>query len=485
MTDQADAAQPSSQDPHRILSTGIVGLDVLLGGGIPAGSLVLVVGAPGTGKTLLTQQMCFTLAARGEGRALYFSTLSEPHGKLVRQIETLDFFQPQLLGDSVTLLALQDFLEQGLEATAEVIVRMARQQHAQLVCIDGFRAIEAAGGNELATRQFLYQLSSQLHLLGTTAVVTLERGGFEHDEYGALTVADGAIICHFDVVGVRHRRKVEIRKLRMMAHLHGLHTYRISVNGWTVFPRLEELVPAETTDLADGDWSTRMGFGIDTLDSLLDGGFASESASMLVGEPGLGKTLLGLHWVHAGLERGEPALVIGFDEQRDLLLERARRFGIPLSQHIDSNRLSIRTFAPVENEPDEIADAMRLAVESHGIRRLLLDDVFYLERATAREDRAHDFFGALTTYLRKAGVTLCAIKTINRFGADELDFRETPLSLMADNLIWLRHMRDDTRWRRVLSIPALRDGNPDQSAYEYEIGSRGVVIQGRFGHDDT
>jgi circadian clock protein KaiC len=485
MMEQTDADQPSAQASNQILSTGIEGLDVLLGGGIPAGSLLLVVGAPGTGKTLLTQQLCFNLAARGEGKALYFSTLSEPHGKLVRQIESLGFYQRQLLGESVTLLALQDFLEQGLEATADVIVRTARLQRARLVCIDGFRAIEAAGGGELATRQFLYQLSSQLHLLGATAVVTLERAAFEHDEYGALTIADGAIICHFDVVGVRHRRKVEIRKLRTMAHLHGLHTYRIGKNGWTVFPRLEELVPAETTDVSDGGWSERMGFGIDTLDGLLDGGFASESTSMIVGEPGLGKTLLGLNWVHAGLERGEPALFIGFDEQRDLLLERARRFGIPLSEHIDAGRLSIRTFAPVENEPDEIADVICEMVESLGVRRLLLDGVFYLERATAREDRAHDFFGALTTYLRKAGVTLCATKTINRLGADQLDFRDTPLSLMADNLIWLRHLRDDSRLRRALSVMALRDGNPDQGVYEYEIGPTGVVIKGHFGHNES
>jgi circadian clock protein KaiC len=481
--DELSPQEHDAQAANQVVLTGIAGLDVLLGGGIPMGSLLLVVGAPGTGKTLLTQQLCFNLAARGDGRALYFSTLSEPHGKLVRQLEPLSFYQPALLGQQVTLLALQDFIKQGLDATADVIVRTARQQRARLVCVDGFRAIEAASSQELAARQFLYQLSSQLHLLGTTAVVTLERDAFDRDEYGALTVADGAIVCHFDVVGVRHRRKVEIRKLRTMAHLHGLHSYRIGTDGWTVFPRIEELVPAETTHIADGFPPQRMGFASEGLDRLIDGGFGTGSATMIVGEPGLGKTLLGIQWLYAGLERGEPALLIGFDEPRALLLERARASGFALDEYLAAGRLMIRTFAPVENEPDEIAAVIRDAVTSLGVRRLVLDGIFYLERATEREDRAHDFFGALTTYLRKAGVALFATKTSHRLGSNQVDFRDTPLSLLSDNLIWLRQMNDDGQLRRTLSVLALRDGNPDQSVYEYVIEPSGLVIRGRFGHE--
>jgi circadian clock protein KaiC len=482
MTEPSEVALPAAgQAAGAVVTTGIAGLDMLLGGGIPSGSLLLVVGAPGTGKTLLTQQLCFHLASRGEGRAIYFSTLSEPHGKLVRQLEPFSFFDPRLLGETVTLLALQDFLKQGLEATADVIVRTARQQRAKLVCIDGYRALEAVGGSDLASRQFLYQLSSQLHLFGATTVVTLERDALDRDEYGAMTVADGVLLCHYDTVGVRHRRKIEARKLRTMAHLHGLHTYRIDTSGWTVFPRFEELVPAETTDFQIAASSQRMGFGIPDLDRLIDGGVSAGSTIVIVGEPAAGKTLLGLNWVYEGLRRGEPALFLGFDEQREQLLQKARTFGIPLDDHVAAGRLSIRTFAPVENEPDEIATVIRESLAALGARRLVIDGMFYLERATQREDRGHDFYGALTTYLTRMGVTLCATRTIDRFGADQVDFRETPLSLMAENLFWLRRMRVDGHLRRTISVLALRDGNPDQSVYEYEIGPSGLMVQGRFG----
>ena len=46
----------------------------------------MLAGAPGTGKTILAQQICFANATR-EHRAIYYTTLSEPHAKLVEHLE--------------------------------------------------------------------------------------------------------------------------------------------------------------------------------------------------------------------------------------------------------------------------------------------------------------------------------------------------------------------------------------------------------------
>ena len=174
---------------------------------------------------------------------------------------------------------------------------------------------------------------------------------------------------------------------------------------------------------------------------------------------------------------------IGFDEQRELLLRKAREFGISLDEHLRDGRLVVRTLAPVENDPDEIAAIIRHAVETHGARRQVIDGLFYLERATQREDRAYDFFGALTTYLAAASVATCAIKTINRVGAEELDFQDTPLSLMAKNLLWLRLTRDDHRTRRTLTVLARADGEPNHRVYTYSIKRSGLTIEGPSDRD--
>jgi circadian clock protein KaiC len=65
------------------LPTGVRNLDEILHGGWPIGSVTLIGGPPGSGKTILAQQLCFRQAAP-ERPALYFNTLSEPSAKTLR-----------------------------------------------------------------------------------------------------------------------------------------------------------------------------------------------------------------------------------------------------------------------------------------------------------------------------------------------------------------------------------------------------------------
>ena len=61
--------------PQNRLTTGIKGLDNILGGGLPAGHLYLIEGDPGTGKTTLALQ--FLLAGASQGESVLYVTLSE------------------------------------------------------------------------------------------------------------------------------------------------------------------------------------------------------------------------------------------------------------------------------------------------------------------------------------------------------------------------------------------------------------------------
>ncbi|MGH3026857.1 MAG: RAD55 family ATPase, partial [Gaiellaceae bacterium] len=63
-------------------TTGIPNLDLVLDGGLPGGSLVVLAGGPGTGKTILSQQICFANATP-EHPAIFYTTFAEPHAKLI------------------------------------------------------------------------------------------------------------------------------------------------------------------------------------------------------------------------------------------------------------------------------------------------------------------------------------------------------------------------------------------------------------------
>ena len=93
----------------KLMLTGIAGLDLVLNGGLERGSVVVLAGAPGTGKTILAQQICFAKATAAH-KAVYYTTVSEPHTKLVRHLEPFAFFDPESLGTTVEYIHLGSFL---------------------------------------------------------------------------------------------------------------------------------------------------------------------------------------------------------------------------------------------------------------------------------------------------------------------------------------------------------------------------------------
>src|SRR5216117_2781263 len=96
----------------RRLTTGVPGLDNLLGGGLPEFSFNLIAGAPGSGKTTLAQQIMFSLA-RADRPALYFTVLGEPPLKMLRYQQQFAFFDPQKVNDSIRFVSLADEVTNG------------------------------------------------------------------------------------------------------------------------------------------------------------------------------------------------------------------------------------------------------------------------------------------------------------------------------------------------------------------------------------
>src|SRR5215212_5179093 len=125
----------------RRLSTGLPVLDELTGGGIPAHSLTVVTGPPGTGKTVLAMQILFAQAAEGK-RCLYFTTLSEPAIKLIRYMQLFSFFDGSLIDDRVSFIDLGTTLLSGSAADALAAVRARlEEEEPDLVVFDSFKAI--------------------------------------------------------------------------------------------------------------------------------------------------------------------------------------------------------------------------------------------------------------------------------------------------------------------------------------------------------
>ena len=141
------------------LGSGNQRLDGVLGGGLPGNGISIIMGLPGTGKTIIAQQYTFH-NARPDRPAVYFSTLSEPLEKIVRFGQSLDFFDAAAIGKSVYFEDLgQVASRDGLAGVSDHVATVLKQRRPGLVVIDSFKALHALAGSDAEFRQFLHQLA--------------------------------------------------------------------------------------------------------------------------------------------------------------------------------------------------------------------------------------------------------------------------------------------------------------------------------------
>lgn len=113
------------------MPTGIEAFDRLLGGGLPRQQSIVVTGAPGSGKTILTSQIAFSRAAAGEHVVLATVT-SESHDKLVHDLRSLSFFDQEHIGDNVFFLNAYPWVKKGPKETREILQSTVRERGASL-----------------------------------------------------------------------------------------------------------------------------------------------------------------------------------------------------------------------------------------------------------------------------------------------------------------------------------------------------------------
>lgn len=462
-----------------LLPTGVPQLDRVLGGGLPQGTLAIILGPPGSGKTTLASQIAFAAAGRGL-QALLLTSLSEPTTKLLDHLRSYSFFVPELVGNGVQIFSLQQFLTKGKPVTAQEIVAAVHQTRANMVVLDGFQGIRSMENDFTATRQLLYDLGTRLSLLGTTTLITTEADPRDPALFPEMTTGDTLIGLYFTLRGVRALRSMEVLKVRGRALLPGRHSLMLSAEGVDIFPRLESWSKRATFegwrgDSEHRDVQDRATFGMPELDMLLGGGLTRHTSTLLAGSLGTGKTLLALHFALAGVSRGEPTLFLGFRETGEQLVQKADAFdmGLQLRKALaPGGGLTLQRWEPIELDPDQVATDLLAAIEQTGVRRLVIDSIAELERAVYENngaERTANYLAALLAALRTRGVTLLAIKETSKVATTHLEFSANELAILAENVLLTQQLTYRGKLHRVLSILKMRFSDHDYTLREFAI----------------
>src|SRR5437667_12099760 len=130
------------------------------------------------------------------------------------------------------------------------------------------------------------------------------------------------------------------------------------------------------------------------------------SATVVEGSTGIGKTLLGLHFLLAGARAGEPGILLTLEETPEQLWGIGKGFGWDLAKLERQQRLFLHYSSPVELSTDRFLNDARQRVERVHARRVVLDSLTSLALGVASARRFRELIHAMTKHFRAAGVTV-------------------------------------------------------------------------------
>jgi circadian clock protein KaiC len=455
-------------DPTGRMGSGNPRLDTVLGGGLPAHGINLVVGPPGSGKTVLAQQYVFHNATP-ERPAIYLTTVSEPLEKVLRYGQTLAFFDTGAVGRAVHYEDVGGLLgAEGLTAVVERVDALLKERRPAILVIDSFKALTPYATDQGAVRRFLHSLAGRLSAFPVTSLWIGEYDSAELSTAPEFAVADAIVSLSSDRVGQRELRLLQVLKLRGSGFRSGRHSYRISEAGIDVFPRLADPIDATAYPMA----TERASSGIPALDSMLDDGYWPGASTLVAGPTGSGKTLMGQHFIVSGARRGEPGVIATLQENPTQLQRIAEGFGWSLAE--DGVQLLYRS--PVDLYIDQWVYELLAAIERTGARRVLIDSLGDLAFAAGDEARYREYLYSLVQRCSRVGVSLLmTLELPDLFQVSRLS--ELGVSHVSDNVVLLQYLRQPDVIRRTLTVLKTRASLHQPQVREFTITPEGITLQ--------
>ncbi|MDP8999439.1 MAG: AAA family ATPase [Myxococcota bacterium] len=453
--------------------TGIRNLDALLKGGLPAGSVSVVGGSPGAGKTTLALQLCFN-AATPKHRALCFGTLSEPTAKTLRYLSQFDFFDPQKLNHAVEFIDLGLIVRsKGLEQASKLLLSHVKKFKPAFVVIDSFKVFDDLAESKEELRKFAYELAVNLMAWETTALLLGEFGPEAIATNPLFSIVDGLILLAQREHDGEQQRLIQIVKMRGTNHSRDEHPFVITEKGIEVFAAG---VTIKRDDRASDE--PRCKTGISRLDQLLGEGIPRGSSLLVGGVAGTGKTVLLLEFIYRGAIAGEKGIVFSFEETEARLRAAARGLGWDLDHQIARGMVEIVFIA----QPDIVVEAhllmMHERIEAMRARRVVVDSIsVFLHKIKDPQTDREKVFQLASVVQNAQAVGLFATDIaygsgkISRFGVEET---------VVDGVILLTSTEERLERERYIEVYKLRNTAHLKGRHSMTIGPGGLVIFPRY-----
>jgi len=454
--------------------TGIVGLDEITQGGLPAGRPTLVCGGPGSGKTVLAMEFLVRGASEfGEPGA--FVSFEESRDDLCTNFQSLGFdttrhIQEKRLAIVDFVVARAEVVETGDFSLDGLLLRLEQsitQLGAKRVAIDTIETLFANLTDTQALRRELGRLFRWLRDRGVTAIVTAERGEGALTQHGIEEyVSDCVMLLDHRVAEGVSKRRLRVVKYRGSAHSADEFPFLIGATGITVMP-VSSVGPTHEA------CTERVSTGVKHLDAMLGGkGYYRGSNILVSGAAGLGKSSLAAAFAAATSARGERCLYLSFEEESSTqLIRNMRSVGIDLGPEVARDLLRIHAVRPTLFGLEEHLVAITCMVDAFKPHVVVMDPITDFMLVGSRLE-IRSMLTRVLNYLQRRQIT--TLVTHLRHGGDNES--ENTISSLIDTLIVITSDPKDLSHRRLLRIVKSRGMDHLRQTHELAMSKHGISV---------
>jgi circadian clock protein KaiC len=458
------------------ISTGIPGLDNVLGGGLTKDRLYLVEGDPGAGKTTLALQYLAEGAARGE-TVLYITlaetevelrAVAQAHGMSLEGVTVHEVIPEESLLDPSDQYTVLHPSEVELGETNNMILALVEKLNPTRVVLDSLSELQLLSGSPLRYRRHVLALKQYFARRSCTAILLDDKTSLKGDQQ-VRSIAHCVIsLQQAESAYGAERRMVRVLKYRGVAFRRGPHDYSIVTGGLLVYPRIVAAESREVTRRA------QVGSGLSALDMLLGGGIEEGSSTLISGPPGTGKSSVAVQFVKAETDRGERAAMFLFEESFNTMLNRSEGIGIDLHAPYKSGALTVHQIDPAEMSPGEFSHAVCGAAD-RGAKVVVIDSLNGYMNAMPEAGFLSTHLHEILTYLGQRGVVTFLVGVQQGIVGSTMS-TGMDVSYMADNVLILRYFEAQGAVEKAISVFKKRGGAHETTLRRFSITPRGIAL---------
>ena len=456
--------------------TGIQGLDDIISGGLPKNRPTLLVGNPGSGKTLMAMEFLVN------GTVIYgepgvFMTFEEKKEELLLNVESLGYDLDHLIDKNKIYVEhvkidRDEVLQTGKYSIEGLFIRLEQainKVKAQRVALDSIDTL-FSGLDPRILRSEFQRLFSWLKEKKVTAIITAEVGDVFMTRLGLEEyVADCVMLLDNRVKDQITTRRLRIVKYRGSYHGNNEYPFIIDQRGITVFPIVTEALQQKSS-------SKRVSSGIKTLDEMLDEkGFFAGSSILVSGTAGTGKTSIATSFAHNACKNGGHCLFCAFEEAPNQIMRNMRSIGLSLDPLIKSGGLHFYYARPTLQNLELHFIAIKKLIEKIKPDAIILDPITNLMTEGPNSD-IRSMLTRFVDYIKLSQTTVLFTAAIT-VGSIERNPSDEGISSMVDTWMMVQDIEVDAERTRSLCIMKSRGMLHSNQVKRFIISNKGIDLK--------